>query len=248
MLAIAIDELPAHVEFLCREIYCWFSVSSNRKIEYEKTFSLINTGKTKTCHAVIQPSTTRWLSHSIFKTILCEESDVQYRQLLGYNKTRWLALMPAVERILKMFAPMRSYFLSLEKCPKVLQTFFNTDSSELWLKFVESQASISYNAVKQIEREHITVFETLEQIPSIRQKFNERIKETYLPLLSRSDLTKLVEMGSLTKEWFMSHVNNFYANCVQSLDKWSVQFTDVDNFQWLSCQLGYGRKVSSIYK
>jgi hypothetical protein len=50
----------------------------------------------------------------------CEESDVQYKQLLGYSKTRWLALMPAVERILKMFAPMRSYFLSLEKCPKVL--------------------------------------------------------------------------------------------------------------------------------
>jgi hypothetical protein len=66
----AIDELPAHVEFLCREIYSWFSVSSNRKIEYEKTFSLINTGKTKTCHAFIQPSTTRWLSRRIFKTIL----------------------------------------------------------------------------------------------------------------------------------------------------------------------------------
>jgi UDP-N-acetylmuramate-alanine ligase len=117
--------------------------------------------------------------------------------------------MPAVERILKIFAPMRPYFLSLEKCPKVLETFFNTDSSELWLKFVHSQASIFYNAVKQIEGEHITVFETFEQIHSIRQNFDERIKENYLPLLSQSDLTKLVEMGSLTKEWFMSHLTIF---------------------------------------
>jgi hypothetical protein len=124
--------------------------------------------------------------------------------------------------------------LSLEKCPKVLETFFNNDSSELWLKFVHSRASIFFNAVKQIEGEHITAFETFDQIRNIKQKFDERIKENYLPLLLRSDLTKLVEMGSLTKEWFMSHVNNFYANCVQYLDKWSVQFTDIDNFQWLS--------------
>jgi hypothetical protein len=41
----------------------------------------------------------------------------------------------------------------------------------------------------------------------------------------------------------MSHVNNFYANCVQYLDKWSVQFTDVDNFQWLSLTI-LTRKVS----
>jgi hypothetical protein len=68
----AIDELPTHVEFLCREIYSWFSVSSNRKIEYEKTFSLINTGKTKTCHAFIQPSTTRWLSRYNSVNIILE--------------------------------------------------------------------------------------------------------------------------------------------------------------------------------
>jgi hypothetical protein len=36
-----------------------------------------------------------------------------------------------------------------------------------------------------------------------------QIKENYLPLLSQSDLTKLVEMGSLTKEWFMSHLTIF---------------------------------------
>jgi hypothetical protein len=126
--------------------------------------------------------------YSHFYIYICEESDVQYKQLLGYSKTRWLALMPAVERILKMFAPMRSYFLSLEKCPKVLETFFNNDSSELWLKFVHSQASIFFNAVKQIEGEHITAFETFDQIRNIKQKFDERIKENYLPLLLRSDL------------------------------------------------------------
>jgi hypothetical protein len=73
-----------------------------------------------------------------------------------------------------------------------LESFFKTDSSELWLKFVHSQASIFYNAMKQIEGEHTTVFETFEQIRSVRQKVEKRIKENYLLLLLRSDLTKLV--------------------------------------------------------
>jgi hypothetical protein len=30
----------------------------------------------------------------------CDFVDVEYRKLLGYSKTRWLALLPAVERVL----------------------------------------------------------------------------------------------------------------------------------------------------
>ena len=42
----------------------------------------------------------------------CDFVEIEYKQLLGYSKTRWLALMPAVERILKLFLGLRSYFQS----------------------------------------------------------------------------------------------------------------------------------------
>lgn len=45
-----------------------------------------------------------------FKEI-CDNIDVQYHKLLGYNKTRWLTLLPALERILKLFHPLKLYFL-----------------------------------------------------------------------------------------------------------------------------------------
>lgn len=50
----------------------------------------------------------------------CEEADVEYKKLLGYSKVRWLALTPAIERILQIYEPLRSNFLSLERCPTIL--------------------------------------------------------------------------------------------------------------------------------
>jgi hypothetical protein len=37
----------------------------------------------------------------------CETSETEYQKLLGYSKTRWLARLPAVERIFKMFEPLK---------------------------------------------------------------------------------------------------------------------------------------------
>ena len=55
----------------------------------------------------------------------CETAQVEYQKILGYSKTRWLALLPAVERILKLYDPlMKSYFLSQDKCPRILHEFF----------------------------------------------------------------------------------------------------------------------------
>ena len=58
----------------------------------------------------------------------CEFLETEYRQLLGYSSTRWLALAPAVERLLIMFEPLKSYFRSKpkEKCRKPYWNFLMT--------------------------------------------------------------------------------------------------------------------------
>lgn len=58
-------------------------------------------------------------------------TETEYHQMLGYSKTRWLALMPALERVIKMYQPLKSYFLSIEKCPQLLKNFFENPMSEL---------------------------------------------------------------------------------------------------------------------
>lgn len=55
----------------------------------------------------------------------CDEADTNYEKILGYSKTRWLAFLPAIERILKLYIPLKLYFLSQEECPIIMKNFFS---------------------------------------------------------------------------------------------------------------------------
>lgn len=72
----------------------------------------------------------------------CEEAEQEYFQVLGYAKTRFLALGPAVERIILLFDVLRTYFLSLPKGEKPLKDFYADKSSKFWLMFIQEQVSV----------------------------------------------------------------------------------------------------------
>lgn len=67
--------------------------------------------------------------------------DVEYSKLLGYAKTRFLALGPAIERILQLFDPLKTYFLGLPKCPELIKTFFKSSLSRFLLMFIKDQVN-----------------------------------------------------------------------------------------------------------
>jgi hypothetical protein len=46
----------------------------------------------------------------------CDFIDVEYKQILGSVKTRWLSLQPAITRVISMCPALKSYFLSQGKC------------------------------------------------------------------------------------------------------------------------------------
>lgn len=72
----------------------------------------------------------------------CEFVDIEYRTLLSHSHTRWLNLLPAVERILQMFPALKSYFLSIEQSQKILKSFFSDEFGELHLLFAQSLMTI----------------------------------------------------------------------------------------------------------
>lgn len=71
---------------------------------------------------------------------ICELSEgVEYSQLLGYAKTRFLALGPAIGSIINVYEPLKDYFLNLQKCPTIIKSLFESPLSKLWLFFVKEQ-------------------------------------------------------------------------------------------------------------
>jgi hypothetical protein len=72
---------------------------------------------------------------------------------LGHSKTRWLSLLPAVQRIIDIFPALKSYFPSLEKCPASLQNFFENPLSFTLIHFLASQLKTFSHTIKCIEEQ-----------------------------------------------------------------------------------------------
>lgn len=89
--------------------------------------------------------------------------------LLNHSKTRWLSLYPVIERVLKMYAPLKSYFLSLEKPPVILKKFFEDPLSEALLFFVHSLAAVFHCNTAKMEAEKGSILETMNIVASIRR-------------------------------------------------------------------------------
>lgn len=70
---------------------------------------------------------------------ICESAEIEYKQLLGYAKTRYLALGPAIGSILNLFEPLKRYFLEFARCPPIIKNFFEAPFSKLWLLFAKEQ-------------------------------------------------------------------------------------------------------------
>jgi hypothetical protein len=86
-----------------------------------------------------------WFEHSSKRKNLlsefCDFCDVQYRQVIKHVNTRWLSLESAVERVLKQYNPLKSYFLSNDEQQarlKRLKRSFQTPMTEIYLYFYQA--------------------------------------------------------------------------------------------------------------
>ena len=68
----------------------------------------------------------------------CEFANCECKRLLFRSKTRWLSLFSEILRLLEMFSPLKSYFLSQEHPPLVIKRFFENKMSELYLWHMHS--------------------------------------------------------------------------------------------------------------
>jgi len=66
------------------------------------------------------------------------EFNIEYEQLLYHSKTSWLSLFPALERLITMFPALKSFFLSQDKSPTVLNKIFSDPFSEIYLFHLHS--------------------------------------------------------------------------------------------------------------
>jgi len=164
----------------------------------------------------------------------CNFVQVEYQQLLGYSKTRWLALVPAVGRLIDMFEPLKSYFLSENKCPTALKKFFTNPVAECWLLFAHAQAASFHETVLEVEGQNISMVEVGAALERLKAKLLERRDNKFVPAKVRMLLTCLEDDGLVNLSQFMNAVDDYYQTSIDYLEQWTSHFLDVTNFRWMT--------------
>jgi hypothetical protein len=167
----------------------------------------------------------------------CGFLDVEYHKLLSHSKTRWLSLFPSVERILKLFEPLKSFFLSTEKAPKTILDFFNNPLSESYFWFIHSQISSFHNQILKIEGRSKSVIEVHEILLTTLAMSKAQAESNFIPLEIKALFRKLLNEGTITQydiNTFMTDISLFYETLISYLTKWIKPMDIFTSFHWMT--------------
>jgi len=107
--------------------------------------------------------------------------DLEYSDLLRHVPTRWLSLGPAIERLLKSWPAVISYFQSIEECPKRIQKNLGLKPDrddggmhikvkEAYLHFIQNLCCVFEQTVLILERDDFSFCELFPLMQDLRNK------------------------------------------------------------------------------
>lgn len=149
---------------------------------------------------------------------------------------RWLALMPAVERIIKLFPGLKSYFQSQRKRPVLLKNIFENPQAEIWLNFVHSQASTFQQVllILKIEGESVSAAEVLSAISNLKETLQSKTDNVFMPHSVRRLVGKLEHGGLADPSAIRRVIVEFHDTSVRYLDQRSTNLPNRECMQWVS--------------
>lgn len=162
----------------------------------------------------------------------CSFVELNYKQILSHSKTRWLSLYPVINRTLQMYDALKSYFLSIDRPPMILKSFFANPLNEAYLMFVHSLAHSFHASILKMEIRTNSVVETISILEEVNDLLKIRIETKFLPLNVISILKKndceINECEKLKEECLQ-----VYSNAIAYLKKWTEQFSPFKVFNWM---------------
>lgn len=140
---------------------------------------------------------------------LCESEEVEYKRILSHGNTRFLSLMPAIERLLSLYEPLKSYFTTIENCPTSLLAFFEDPVNELYLTFVHGSLQMFQLSILKVEPDYITATEATQVYEELVVKLEERKTANFIPFAAKQLHKRLLNEEAVDDK-FLKSVEGFY--------------------------------------
>lgn len=157
-----------------------------------------------------------------------EFTNIQYSELSRHVVTRWLSLNPSIEKILKLWEALFSYFRSMRDCPahikKLLyikdEVYEDTPENsipEIYLLFLNGYLKIFEDAVLLLEGNNISITELYNIFSGLLDKINQRLEQGFFGYVVMQKLKNLdTHKCNLIKNDFL----NSYKVAKEYLLKW----------------------------
>jgi len=143
----------------------------------------------------------------------CSFVNTEYKNVLGHSKTRWLSLHPALNRLIEMFDSLLSYFLSIDKCPTVIKSFFENPISLIVATFLSLQSELFSSVIHGLD--NVSVIEVKIQVDSLIEKLKDRKEGNFITSKERLLLDELRENGLITENIYYKYKYDFYSTCIE---------------------------------
>lgn len=169
----------------------------------------------------------------------CSFVDINYQTLLSFSRTRWLSLMPAVERILKLWTPLKNFFDSEERVPKIILDFFKSPISEIYFLFLHSNLNLFEKNIKSVEKNKVSVIEIRKILYETQNTLIERKSTKFIGMQTKMKMQKLKNENptpetTILISKFEEETLSFFNTASEYLKKWSVLFDKYDVFDWMT--------------
>ncbi|KAG9278210.1 hypothetical protein AMEX_G6034 [Astyanax mexicanus] len=152
----------------------------------------------------------------------CEFTSTKYREILRHVPTRWLSLLPAIQRILECWPALKSYFLSLGKddCPSIVWTFVGGASdtehvdhtmAECILAFMHNVMQEFDSSIRKLESDSATVIDVYSVMNRLRNQLNARRTDRFYGSKAKQ-ITR--SLSPQQQDHFRSLVDRFFEKAV----------------------------------
>lgn len=157
------------------------------------------------------------------------------KQILSYSNTRWLRLLPALDRVLQMMELLKTYFSMVENPPAVLENFFKDPNGVLWLWFLHNVAATFNERVKKIEGDKTYAVEAAKEYFELYKNMEERRTHCFLPMKCRELQRKIAQTEhGCDLNLLTQRATKFYDSCIAYIYLWKANLESLQQLSWAS--------------
>lgn len=126
----------------------------------------------------------------------CEFVEVEECNLLRHVVTRWLSLLPSIDRILKYWKALTSYFQSAGdgECARVVWRCFGEERnevSETYFLFLSHVLKVFSDTIEALEAKSFSITSVFKVMTELKQKLERRMKDRFFGFAVNTKLKQL---------------------------------------------------------